>query len=217
MRAAAVGHVEWIEFGQVDHVPAPGEIVQVSDSWQEPAWQRRGGGAALQARRSGHALHRARRRRGRTPGQARPAVAGSTGEGHLPPRPSAARLCPHRLRGRADHHSTRSLRLGLSSMRWWRARDPGGRYAHGYFDPPPRHVVRTEAANGGSYEIVAGTPPRCPVRCAISSAPETASLVASHMGWEPACRSPRPWFAARCGTACLTGSGPYQGQLREQG
>jgi ribokinase len=41
LTAAVVGHVEWIEFGRVDHVPAPGEIVHVSDSWQEPA----GGGA----------------------------------------------------------------------------------------------------------------------------------------------------------------------------
>jgi ribokinase len=41
MRAAVVGHVEWIEFGRVEHVPAPGEIVHVSESWQEPA----GGGA----------------------------------------------------------------------------------------------------------------------------------------------------------------------------
>ena len=41
MGAAVVGHVEWIEFGRVDHVPAPGEIVHVTDSWQEPA----GGGA----------------------------------------------------------------------------------------------------------------------------------------------------------------------------
>jgi ribokinase len=44
MRAAAVGHVEWIEFGRVDHVPAPGEIVHVTDSWQEP-----GGGGAVAA------------------------------------------------------------------------------------------------------------------------------------------------------------------------
>jgi ribokinase len=44
MRAAVVGHVEWIEFGRVDHVPAPGEIVHVSDSWQEP-----GGGGAVAA------------------------------------------------------------------------------------------------------------------------------------------------------------------------
>ena len=44
MRAAVVGHVEWIEFGRVDHVPVPGEIVHVSDSWQEP-----GGGGAVAA------------------------------------------------------------------------------------------------------------------------------------------------------------------------
>jgi ribokinase len=44
MRAAVVGHVEWIEFGRVHHVPAPGEIVHVSDSWQEP-----GGGGAVAA------------------------------------------------------------------------------------------------------------------------------------------------------------------------
>jgi ribokinase len=42
--AAVVGHVEWIEFGRVDHVPAPGEILHVSDSWQEP-----GGGGAVAA------------------------------------------------------------------------------------------------------------------------------------------------------------------------
>jgi ribokinase len=44
MRAAVVGHVEWIEFGRVDHVPEAGEIVHVSDSWQEP-----GGGGAVAA------------------------------------------------------------------------------------------------------------------------------------------------------------------------
>jgi ribokinase len=43
-RAAVVGHVEWIEFGRVDHVPAPGEILHVSDSWEEP-----GGGGAVAA------------------------------------------------------------------------------------------------------------------------------------------------------------------------
>jgi ribokinase len=44
MRAAVVGHVEWIEFGRVEHVPAAGEIVHVTDSWQEP-----GGGGAVAA------------------------------------------------------------------------------------------------------------------------------------------------------------------------
>jgi ribokinase len=41
MRTAVVGHVEWIEFAQVDHVPGSGEIVHSLDWWEEPA----GGGA----------------------------------------------------------------------------------------------------------------------------------------------------------------------------
>jgi ribokinase len=40
-RVAVVGHVEWVEFAQVDHVPAPGEIVHALETWEEPA----GGGA----------------------------------------------------------------------------------------------------------------------------------------------------------------------------
>ena len=44
LRTAVVGHVEWIEFGRVDHMPAAGEIVHVSESWQEP-----GGGGAVAA------------------------------------------------------------------------------------------------------------------------------------------------------------------------
>jgi ribokinase len=49
MRTAVIGHVEWIEFGRVDHVPEPGEIVHVTDSWEQPG----GGGAvtAVQLRR----------------------------------------------------------------------------------------------------------------------------------------------------------------------
>ena len=41
MRVAVVGHVEWVEFARVDHVPDPGEIVHALETWQEPA----GGGA----------------------------------------------------------------------------------------------------------------------------------------------------------------------------
>ncbi|HEY6836367.1 MAG TPA: PfkB family carbohydrate kinase [Gaiellaceae bacterium] len=40
-RVAVVGHVEWVEFARVDHVPRPGEIVHALETWQEPA----GGGA----------------------------------------------------------------------------------------------------------------------------------------------------------------------------
>jgi ribokinase len=41
VRVAVVGHVEWVEFVHGDHVPAAGEIVHASDSFEEPA----GGGA----------------------------------------------------------------------------------------------------------------------------------------------------------------------------
>jgi ribokinase len=43
MRVGVVGHVEWIEFVRVPSVPGPGDIVQASDTWQEPAG---GGGVA---------------------------------------------------------------------------------------------------------------------------------------------------------------------------
>lgn len=41
MKAAVVGHVEWIDFVRVEHVPEPGEIVTALESWTEAA----GGGA----------------------------------------------------------------------------------------------------------------------------------------------------------------------------
>jgi ribokinase len=41
MKVAVVGHVEWIEFVRVEHVPAPGEILHAHEVWAEAA----GGGA----------------------------------------------------------------------------------------------------------------------------------------------------------------------------
>jgi ribokinase len=41
VRVAVVGHVEWVEFARVPHLPTRGEIVHVSEVWAEPA----GGGA----------------------------------------------------------------------------------------------------------------------------------------------------------------------------
>jgi ribokinase len=43
IRTAVVGHVEWAEFARVPHTPKPGEIVHVSENWQEPGG---GGGVA---------------------------------------------------------------------------------------------------------------------------------------------------------------------------
>jgi ribokinase len=41
VRVAVVGHVEWVRFAHVEHVPAAGEVVHASDPFEEPA----GGGA----------------------------------------------------------------------------------------------------------------------------------------------------------------------------
>jgi ribokinase len=44
MRVAAVGHVEWVEFAEVERVPRAGEIINARRVWSEPA-----GGAAVAA------------------------------------------------------------------------------------------------------------------------------------------------------------------------
>jgi ribokinase len=43
IRTAVVGHVEWATFARVPHVPRAGEIVHVSETWDEPGG---GGGVA---------------------------------------------------------------------------------------------------------------------------------------------------------------------------
>ncbi len=54
-RVAAVGHVEWVQFARVEHVPQAGEVAHAEDPFEEPA----GGGAvaAVQlARLAGESL-----------------------------------------------------------------------------------------------------------------------------------------------------------------
>jgi ribokinase len=46
VRFAVVGHVEWVEFVRVEHVPEPGSIVTANEVWGEPA----GGGAVAAVR-----------------------------------------------------------------------------------------------------------------------------------------------------------------------
>jgi len=44
LRVACVGHVEWLEFVRVEHLPTAGEIVHAIEAWEEP-----GGGGAMAA------------------------------------------------------------------------------------------------------------------------------------------------------------------------
>jgi ribokinase len=55
VEVAVVGHVEWVEFVRVEHMPRPGEIVHSLERWEEPA----GGGAvaAVQLARLNGGVH----------------------------------------------------------------------------------------------------------------------------------------------------------------
>ena len=97
------------------------------------------------------------------------------------------------------------------------AGDPGERYEPGMLDPAPRWVVSTAGAMGGSWtgeaagEWEATTLPGPPVDaygCGDSFAAALAYGLAAGMQLPAAID-----LAARCGAACLTGRGPYAGQL----
>ncbi len=100
------------------------------------------------------------------------------------------------------------------------ARDPGERYEDGQLDPAPRLVLRSEGADGGTFTEADGRegrweperPPGPPVDaygCGDSFAAGVTYGLGAGRSTEEALK-----LAARCGAACLTGRGPYEGQLR---
>jgi ribokinase len=99
-------------------------------------------------------------------------------------------------------------------------RDRGERYSPGDLDPPPRVVVRTLGAAGGEWETADGergrwgpAPLPGPVRDAYGCGDSFAAGLTYGLGagWE---LEKAVELAARCGAACLTGRGPYEGQLK---
>jgi ribokinase len=98
-------------------------------------------------------------------------------------------------------------------------RDPGEVYSHGDLHPAPRVVVRTLGAAGGEWETASGergrwgpAPLPGPIRDAYGAGDSFAAGLTYGLGagWEIA---KAVEIAARCGAACMTGSGPYEGQL----
>jgi ribokinase len=271
MRVAVVGHVEWIEFARVDHVPAPGEIVHADRVWQEPA----GGGsvAAMQLKKLageatfftalgddelGHRAHAGLTEMGlRVEAAFRPepqrrgfVYVDKAGERTIT-------VIGDRLGPRAedplpwdelqdvdalyltagDAGAVRAARAartlvstprGLETLREARVqldalvssgRDVGERYATGDLDPEPRLIVRTAGAAGGAWERPTGeqgtwevAPLPAPVRDAYGAGDSFAAGLTYGLG---AGQSPDEAvrLGARCGAACLTGDGPYAGQL----
>jgi ribokinase len=266
MQAAVVGHVEWIEFGRVEHVPAPGEIVHVSESWQEPG----GGGAvaAVQlAKLAGEATlytalgddeigHRAKaelealglrveavfqpvpQRRGfvhvDSAGERTITVIGDrlgpNGDDPLPWHELAETDAVYLTAGDAAAvRATRAAKTMVATTRGLEtlkeasveldalvasARDPGERYDDDLV-PPPRHVFRTEGRDGGFWEggRWEATPLPGPVSDLYGCGDSFAAGLTYGLGaGMPAAEAVE--LGARCGAACATGRGPYEGQLR---
>ncbi len=270
MRAAVVGHVEWIEFVRVERLPLAGEIIHADDAWDDPG----GGGAVAAAQLAklaggatfftalgddelGHRAHSELQALGlrveaafrpepqrravvyldsageRTitvigarlgPGAEHPlpwdeladadAVYFTAGDPEAARRARAARTMVSTARGLETITAARVEldALVLSSS------DKGERYEPGQLDPPPRLVVRTAGAEGGTWERgdergrFAAAPLPGPVRDAYGCGDSFAAGLTFGLG------DGRPLeaaleLAARCGAACLTGSGPYAGQL----
>jgi ribokinase len=274
VRAAVVGHVEWIDFGRVEHVPVAGEIVHVTESWMEPA----GGGAvaamqlcklagaatlytALGDDETGHRVKEGLEALGlrveavlRSEPQRRGFVhIDSAGERTITVLgsrlgPQAADPLPWQELAETDAvyftagdtgaaQAARqagtlvSTARGLSTLAEAgvqldalvaSARDPGERYSPGDLQPPPLQVVRTAGAAGGEYESLDGDSGRWdaePLPGPISDAYGCGDSFAAGLTFGlgaglPIAEAAR--LAARCGAACLTGRGPYQGQLRKQ-
>jgi ribokinase len=272
MRVAVVGHVEWIEFAEVDHVPEPGEIVHANRTFEVPA----GGGAVSVvqlAKLAGEATlftalgdddlgHRAARQLGelgvdvqcvfRDEPQRRGFVyldrdgertitvlgprLGPGGEDPLPWDRMAEMDAVYHTAGDAEAvRLARRARVLVSSARALdtlvssgveldvlvaSGKDAGERYRRGQLEPSPHYVVRTMGAAGGGWESADGsegswesTPLPGPLVDVYGAGDSFAGGLTYGM-CESGDIAGAVRLGARCGAACATGRGPYEGQLR---
>jgi ribokinase len=272
IRAAVLGHVEWMEFAPVDHLPAPGEIVHAVEPFALPA----GGGtvAARQMARLGADtlfltavgddslgdrtdaalselgldLHVARRAQ-------RPQRHGLThldAHGERTITILGPRLAPrgddplpwHLLDGRdacfvtaGDPEAIRRARAARVLVATPRALpalaeadvhvdvlvgsaiDPGEHISADVLPHPPGVMVRTQGADGGTWERADGVtgewaaarlpgPPIDAFGCGDSFAGALTVGLGAGLELDAALA-----LAARAGASCLTGRGPYGAQL----
>jgi ribokinase len=270
MRVASIGHLEWIEFARVDHVPAAGEIIHAREVWQDAG----GGGAvaagqlaklaggarfytALGDDELGHRAHDRLAELGvdvqvawRDEPQRRGFVyLDSAGERTITV--IGDRLGPRGddpldwgwLEGAdaayftaGDAESVRCARAAAKLVASARAMeqlteagveldalvasrvDAGERYDRGQLDPEPRLVVRTAGGDGGEwvrgeesgrYDAVALPGPlEDAYGCGDSFVAGLTYGLGAEMELEAVLE-----LGARCGAACLTGRGPYSGQI----
>ena len=225
-KVAVVGHVEWVQFAHVDHVPHAGEVVHARDAFEEPA----GGGAvaAVQlARLAGGARlltalgrddsgRRSRERLGELGVEVSAAsVAAPTrraltllddrgertittfGERLEPVRGELVALDALVLSGDDEIELREAERArGEAQIVVWTEGGRGGRY---------------EKRSGESGRWTPAPPPGEPVDaygCGDSFAAGLTFGLAAGMPLGDALA-----LGARCGATCLTGHGPYERQL----
>jgi ribokinase len=264
VRAAVVGHVEWVEFAKVDRVPAASEIVHATDTWEEVG----GGGAVASvqlAKLAGPCDFltvlgddelgaRSRERLEALGVRVHAALRGATRRAITFVDPAGERtiatLGP-KLALPWDHlagvdalyfvvgdvaalEAARRARTLVATSRdlptlveggvqlealVGSGTDIGERYPQGAIEPEPRLVARTAGARGGEYVTSDGrTGPwhAAPVPGPVADAYGCGDSFAAGLTFALAeGRDPDDALAvaARCGAACLTGHGPYEGQL----
>jgi ribokinase len=273
VRAAVVGHVEWVEFVRVDRVPEPGEIIHADETWAEPA----GGGAvaamqllklagsatfytALGDDELGHRAARELRAAGLRvetvfrPEPQRRALTFLDGDGERTITVIGDRMVPRRADPLpwdelADHdavyvtggdpgavRAARAADVLVATPRALQAlaearveldalvgsaTDANERYRPGDLQPPPRVVVRTAGAQGGTYECDgrAVAFPAAPLPRtggdAYGAGDSFAAGLTFGLGTGLALDDALA-LAARCGAAARSGRGAFAGQLRLQ-
>jgi ribokinase len=99
------------------------------------------------------------------------------------------------------------------------ANDPGERFRPGDLDPPPLLVARTDGAAGGSLVAADGATSRWkaaplpgPAVDAYGAGDSFAAGLTYGIG-DGRTQEEALALGARCGAACVTGRGPYAGQL----
>jgi ribokinase len=273
VRVAVVGHVEWVEFLRVPHVPATGEIVHASEFFEQAA----GGGsvAAVQLRKLAGACHfltalgddevgrraeadlRARRvqldvawREGE-PQRRAVTFVDSDGErtitvlgDRLVPRANGDSLlwgelasCDAVYLTGGDVDAVRAARRARVLVATSRVldliaesgveldvlvgsgRDASERYRPGDLEAVPRHVVMTAGSRGGTWQALGEEPvafPASELPGPIGDAYGAGDSFAAGLTYALGTGMPieeAVAFAARCGAACMTGRGAYEGQL----
>jgi ribokinase len=234
MRVAVVGHVEWVEFLRVPHLPAAGEIVHATDAWAEPA----GGGAvaAVQLCKLAGAAdfftalgddelgHRAHDRLGelglrlhvawRDEPQRR-AVTFVDERGERTITVLGDRLVPHGADPLPWEELAAMDGVYFTGGDVGSARDAGEVYVPGEIDPPPKLYVDTDGPYGGTMTPGGhfhATPLSGPIVDTYGAGDSFAAGLtyglAAGMSVADAVT-----LAARCGAAALTGRGAFAGQL----